>query len=250
MTTNKDFKHLVRARMAKTGESYTSARAKLIAKSASRQDGKAAEPMSAGLQVGRSADQPGPAALPPGRLADLAGMSDAKLKQATGCTWEKWVQALDHAKAHNWPHREIARYVREKFKTPSWWTQTVTVGYERIKGLREKGQQRDGGFEANKSRTFAAPVGKLYRAFNDKRVRSAWLPAVNLTIRSKTREKYMRITMPDQTSVAVGFYSKGAGKSQVAIQHGRFPDKAASERTKAFWGERLKALGEILSPAS
>ncbi|MEP7327425.1 MAG: hypothetical protein ABI836_15855 [Gemmatimonadota bacterium] len=173
-------------------------------------------------------------------------MSDAKVKEATGCNWEKWVQALDYAKAYTWPHREIASYVHEKFKTPSWWAQTVTVGYERIKGLREKGQKRDGGYEATKSKTFPAPIGKLYRAFNDKRIRQGWLPVADLTIRSKTRDKYMRITMPDQTSVAVGFSTKGAGKSQVAIQHGRFPDQAASERVKQFWGERLGVLGELL----
>ena len=225
MTTHKDFKRLVRRRMTKTGESYTSARAVLL----QRNGGRAGQ----GGQVGQTA-------------ADLAGMSDAKIKQATGCTWESWVKALDYAKAHTWSHREIAQYVREKFKTPNWWAQTVTVGYERIKGLREKGQRRDGGYEANKSKTVAAPIGKLYRAFNDKRVRQAWLPVVDLTIRSKTREKYMRITMPDQTSVQVGFYPKGAGKSQVAIQHGRLPDKAAAERVKEFWGERLGALGNLL----
>jgi hypothetical protein len=32
MPTNKDFKHLVRARMQKTGEAYTTARAKLLQK--------------------------------------------------------------------------------------------------------------------------------------------------------------------------------------------------------------------------
>ncbi|HEV8125065.1 MAG TPA: hypothetical protein VGP80_12515 [Gemmatimonadales bacterium] len=176
----------------------------------------------------------------------MAGMSDAKLEQATGCNWEKWVHALDYAKAYEWPHREIASYVRDKFKTPSWWTQTVTVGYERIKGLREKGQQRDGGFQANKSKTIAAPVGKLYRAFNDKRARQAWLPVSDLTIRSKTREKYMRITMADQTSVEIGFTAKGAARSQVAIQHGKLPDKATAERMKQFWGERLGVLGEVL----
>ena len=163
MTTHKDFKHLVRARMAKTGESYTSARAKLIAKVAGRQVGRSAEQQTAGRQGGKAAtqrsvsesavlppdrpavlpsDRPAVAVLLPDRLADLAGMSDAKLKAATGCDWASWVKALDYAGADNWPHREIARYVSEKFKTPSWWTQTVAVGYERIKGLRVKGQDR------------------------------------------------------------------------------------------------------------
>ena len=50
----------------------------------------------------------------------------------------------------------------EKYKVPGWWAQTVTVGYERIKGLRAVGQRRDGTFEANKSRTFAVPLARLY----------------------------------------------------------------------------------------
>lgn len=233
MTTNKDFKHLVRARMAKTGESYTAARSVLLMK-----DGRAA-----GRQGGNTTP---PAALPTGRLAALAGMSDTKVKAATGCDWSSWTKALDYAEAYNWPHREIARYLKEKFKTPDWWTQTVTVGYERIKGLRQKGQRRDGGFEASKSVTLPVPVGKLYRAFNDKRARSGWLPGVKLAIRTKTRDKSMRITWPDKTSVLVGFYAKGAGKSQVAVQHVGLADKDAVLRSKGYWGERFATLKEVL----
>src|SRR4051794_13050540 len=45
--------------------------------------------------------------------AKLAGRSDAVLKAKTGCTWERWVKALDHAQAYTWSHREIAKYVEE-----------------------------------------------------------------------------------------------------------------------------------------
>jgi hypothetical protein len=31
------------------------------------------------------------------------------------------------------------------------------------------------------------------------------------------------------------------------VQHGKLPDKAAAEKVKAFWGERLGALGEVLA---
>ena len=103
-------------------------------------------------------------------------MSDATIKAKTGCTWEQWVKALDRVEAHTWTHREIAKYVKEKFEIPGWWAQTVTVGYERIRGLREVGQRRDGTYEANKSRTFAVPVARLFDAFHDPRVRARWLP--------------------------------------------------------------------------
>ena len=72
----------------------------------------------------------------------------------------------------------------EKYKIPGWWAQTVTVGYERIKGLRAVNQRRDGTFEANKSRTFAVPVSRLFDAFHDPRVRARWLPDVKLTVRT------------------------------------------------------------------
>jgi hypothetical protein len=234
MPANKDFKRLVRGRMQKTGESYTTARAHLL-----KQKPAAAVPAAAGSSTAR------PAAVD---YAKLAGRSDAIIKERTGCTWERWVKALDHAQAYTWTHREIAKHVHEKYKVPGWWAQTVTVGYERIKGLRAVGQRRDGSFEATKSRTFSVPLVRLYRAFHDARTRARWLPGVDLTVRTATRGKSMRITWPDRTSVAVGFASRGAGKSQVAVQHEKLADRAAAARMKLYWGERFDALGDVLSP--
>jgi hypothetical protein len=179
--------------------------------------------------------------------AKLAGRSDAVLKAKTGCTWERWVKSLDHAQAYTWPHREIAKYVQEKYKVPGWWAQAVTVGYERIKGMRAIGQRRDGSFEATKSRTFAVPLVRLYRAFHDAPTRALWLPGVDLTVRAATRGKSMRITWPDRTSVAVGFASRGDAKSQVAVQHGKLADRAAATRIKQYWTERLEALEKVLA---
>ncbi len=227
MPTDKDFKRLVRGRMQKTGESYTTARAHL----------RKQEPTTAVAPAPSAAD-----------YAKLAGRSDAILKENTGCTWERWVKALDRAKAHTWPHREIAKYVHEKYKIPGWWAQTVTVGYERIKGLRAVGQRRDGSFEANKSKTFPVPLARLYQAFHSARMRARWLPGVALTVRIATPEKSMRITWPDRTSVVVGFEGKGPRKSLVALQHGKLPDRAAATRVKEYWTERLGALEGMLAP--
>ena len=224
MPANKDFKRLVRGRMQKTGESYTTARVHIL--------NKKPRPTSSPTRVDYAA---------------LAGMSDAAVKAKTGCNWERWVHALDYAGAHDWPHRDIAEYVHKKFKVADWWCQTVTVGYERIKGLRAIGQRRGGGFEASKSKTFAVPLGRLYRAWVDGRTRARWLPDIGLTVRTATRNKSMRITWPDQTSVQLGFIGKGPAKSQVAVQHGRLVDRAAATKMKAFWEERLQALGQVLA---
>jgi uncharacterized protein YndB with AHSA1/START domain len=222
--TDKDFKRLVRGRMQKTGESYTAARAQL-----------------------RRQTPAAPARPRPAEYARIAGKSDAILKERTGCTWERWVKALDRAKADTWSHREIAKHVMDKYKIPGWWAQTVTVGYERIKGLRAVGQRRDGSFEANKSKTFPVPVDRLYHAFHDGRTRARWLPGVDLTVRTATRDKSLRITWPDRTSLEIGFMSKGSGKSQVAVQHGKLPDRDSASRMKQYWAERLEDLGDLLS---
>jgi hypothetical protein len=227
MPANKDFKRLVRGRMQKTGESYTTARAHLRKQNAPRP----LEPSVTVADYGR-----------------IAGKSDAILKEKTGCTWERWVKALDRAKAHTWTHREIAKHVSEKYKIPSWWAQTVTVGYERIKGLRAVGQRRDGSFEASKSRTFPVSLPRLYGAFHDSRNRARWLPGVELMVRKATPEKSIRITWPDRTSVEVGFSSRGESKSQVALQHTKLPDRAAATRMKQYWADRLNALHEVLVP--
>ena len=217
MTENKDLKRIVRARMTKTGESYTAARAHIA---------KTPRPID---------------------YAKLAGMSSAVIQEKTGCTWEKWVKSLDYHGAERMSHRDIAKLVSEKYKVPSWWTQTVTVGYERIKGLRARGQRRDGTFEAGKSRTFNVPVQTLYDAWADARTRKRWLDGAEIKIRTATSPKSMRITWSDGNIIAVGFYPKGPDKSSVAVQHPKLPDRATADSLKKYWSERLDDLGRVLA---
>jgi hypothetical protein len=217
MTENKDLKRIVRARMTKTGESYTAARAHIA---------KTPRPID---------------------YAKLAGMSSAVIQEKTGCTWEKWVKSLDYHGAEKMSHRDIAKLVSEKYKVPSWWTQTVTVGYERIKGLRARGQRRDGTFEASKSRTFNVPVQTLYDAWADARMRKRWLDGAEIKIRTATSPKSMRITWSDGNIIAVGFYPKGPDKSSVAVQHPKLPDRATADSLKKYWSERLDDLGRVLA---
>jgi hypothetical protein len=187
--------------------------------------------------------------LPPAQPVDfakIAGMSDARLKEKTGCTWERWVWALDEVNAQAWPHPEIARYVHEKYKVPGWWAQTVTVGYERIRGLREKGQRRSGSWEAARSKTIAASVGTMFKAFKQPRLRSAWLPGLKVVVRTSVPNKSLRLTWEDGSSVEVYLVAKARSRGQVAIQHSRLPNRETANRMKAFWAEHLEALATQL----
>jgi uncharacterized protein YndB with AHSA1/START domain len=233
MPTNKDFKRLIRARMRKTGEAYTAARAQLM---------RLAERPAA--EAARAAEPP-PAPAPAIDYARLAGVSEAAVTKQTGCSWEKWVWALDRAGATEWSHRAIAEHVHTAYKVPDWWAQTVTVGYERIKGLRAIGQRRSGAFEATRSRSIAAPAAAVFRAFADARARRAWLPSVKLTVRKATPGRSVRITWDDGTSVEVWLTARG-GKTTTQVAHRKLTSQADAERRRAFWTDRLTALKEIV----
>jgi len=215
MPIQKDLKRLIRSRMKKTGEAYTAARLQLIKKKETPD------------------------------YAKLAGMSDASVSKATGRTWVQWVGQLDSIQAAEKPHREIVKHV-SSLGIPDWWSQMVTVGYERVRGLRERGQRRGGGYEASKSRTFPVSVEVLFDAWANARKRKKWLP-VKLAVRSATPHKYMRIRWSDDTPVQVGFLAKGGQKSSVAIQHEKLPSKSAAEEMKKTWSEQFDRLGEFLA---
>ena len=230
MPHNKDLKRLVRARMRKTGEAYTTARTHLLK-----------------TPRGKTVSETVLAAAKKVDYAALAGTSDATIKAKTGCTWERWVRALDYHGAKEMPHPDIAALVNEKYKIDGWWSQTVTVGYERIKGLRARGQRRDGTYEASKSRTFNVPVKSLFDAWANANVRRRWLNGASVKVRTATAPKSMRLDWADRSIIAVGFAAKGKSKSMVAVQHTKLPDRATADRLKEYWSGRLDTLGEVLS---
>ena len=260
MPRDKDLKRLVRARMEKTGESYTAARSRIVGKTpkkapTARGDDAAPESTVASASAAErthvsaaleETSEPATAQVQPADYAKVAGMKDDTLKLKTGCDWATWVYALDRRRAYEMSHREIADIVNQKYGVDGWWSQMVTVGYERIKKLRETGQRRGGAFEASKTRTFHVPVERLYDAWALKRQRRRWLTDGEAEVRSATRPKSMRLALEDGTSAVLWFVSKGDEKSSVSVQHMGLPDRAAIDRSKKLWGERLDALGELL----
>lgn len=239
MPRNKDLKRLVRGRMRKTGEAYTAALARIISKPKTAAVSKAAS-VSAPRATPASAAKPMD-------YAAVAGMSDEKLKAKTGCTWERWVYALDRRGAEQMSHRDIAALVNEKYKIDGWWSQAVTVGYERIKGLRARGQRRDGTYETSKSRTFNVPVTTLFYAWADASIRRGWLNGASVKVRTATAPKSMRLDWTGGGIIAVGFTAKAKSKSSVALAHTKLPDRETADRLKQYWSDRLDALNEVLS---
>jgi hypothetical protein len=237
MPREKDLKRLVRARMQKTGEAYTTARSHVL-----RKPRRNLTPATAPERLTTKPAGPDPKDFP-----TIAGMNDAAVREKTGRGWEEWVRTLDAHDAYTLPHAEIAKIISATYKVPSWWTQTVTVGYERIKGLRARGQQRNGTFGMTISRTFNVPVATLFDAWADAATRRRWLGATGVKVRTANRPKTMRLDWSDGTIIAVGFTAKGPGKSAVALDHGKLLDRDTAARLKQQWAEWLDALRTCLA---
>jgi hypothetical protein len=221
MTEHRSFKRLVRARMEKTGESYTAARANLL-----------------------SAEEPN------GTDGSALATSDKAIRQRTGRGWEEWFELLDEWGAADRTHREIARWVAAKqgVEPLAWNAQAVAGSYELVRGLRIVGEKSDG-FAITASKTVAVAVERLYDAFVDESLRKLWLPDGELRERTATKPKSARFDWGDsQTRVNVSFLAKGEAKSTAALEHRRLADAGEAERMKAYWRQRVAALKEVLEP--
>jgi hypothetical protein len=221
MTRQRSFKRLVRARMDKTGESYTAARTSLLAP---------------------KEEESKPAGRPP------LATSDEAIRRRTGRGWEEWFDLLDEWGAAERTHREIARWVAEQQGVVplAWDAQAVAGSYERARGLRAVGEHPDG-FAITATKTVAVPVERLYEAFVDESVRKRWLPEDQLRERTATAPRSARFDWGDGTTrVNVTFLAKGEAKSTAALQHVRLADAEEAERVKAMWRERVATLKEVL----
>lgn len=272
MTHQRTFKARVRSRMAKTGESYTTARRQLLARAQATEPAAPADlttpaepttpvpttpvpaapapaaPISpaTGPAAGSVPDHAGPAATETGPAEQTERISDALLSERTGRAWAQWFALLDEWGGTGRTHTEIARWLVTTHEVPGWWAQTVTVGYEQARGLRAPGQRRGGGFSANGSRTVAVPVRRLFDAFADDALRRRWLPE-DVRVRTATAPKSFRADWADgSTRIVVGFAAAGESKSRVAVQHEKLADAEQAARLKAYWRERLAALKQLL----
>lgn len=225
MTEAKARKRAVRTRMAKTGERYTTARSQLLAK--------------------RSLPSKPPGRQLPPRVAEPT-VSDEAVKKATGCDWDRWFWALDAANATSKSHREIAAYISEQWGVDGWWAQTVTLGYERARGMRAPHQRPDG-FNVSVSKTFPVDADGLFRAFTDPRERSWWLEPGTLRTRTSQPGRTARFDVRDGARLHAYFTPKGAAKAAVHLDVERLPDADAVEEARAFWKERLARLGDTIS---
>lgn len=216
MTKQENFKHRIRARMVKTGERYSAARAALLAEAANR-SGRTwvAEPE----------------------------FSDGAVQEATGRGWDEWCDAIDAGPDFEGDHTAIAAYLRDELSVDAWWSQSITVGYERITGLRLPYQRADGTFTAGRSATITLDAAGLRSALFDDADRADLFPGYTTELLSRSTAKAIRISIGPGVA-HFGIDERGDGRVKVSIDHRKLPTFDDVAEWKFYWGEWLDAAGE------
>ena len=177
----------------------------------------------------------------------VAPVSDEAVRGRTGRTWAEWMRVLDRADAREWTHAEIAKHLAASHRVSSWWSQMITVGYERMLGRRVRNQRSDG-YSISVSRTLEAPAAAVFRAFHDAGRRARWLGATRFTIRTARAPRTLRVTWEDGRShLLVTCTPKGTARCVVEVEHTRLASASAAARMKTRWARLLGRLRDSIA---
>jgi hypothetical protein len=189
-------------------------------------------------------------ASPPAIDVSLFPCGDAAIRAATGKDWSEWLTLLDAtgAAAQQLDHARMLELVMQSLPdSAGWWGQMVAVGYERVRGLREKHESCSGEFQATLSKTFAVPLFAAFAAWADAALREHWLDAPGLDFTKLNAGKNIRARWPDGSLIDIRFNATGPDKVQIVVDTMKLSDAEAVQKAKAFWQSQFEKLGQYLS---
>ena len=243
MTRARALKQVIRARAAKTGERYTTARRHVL----------------------RELNQKAPAArvAPAAPASAKPTMSEAAFVKRTGHGLAHWFAVLDTFGAVEKGHTAAVRHLYDDHKVDGWYGQSIVVSYERARGVRVANQRCDGAFEVSASKTVTATAKQLAKAFTDARVRDSWIadapPELAAALVKGLSDKKSKgvVIRPDglvryrykwdDTTVQCYMSPKAGGKMIVSVQHMKLPNSDAVDTYRTQWKTALSALASHFS---
>jgi len=235
MTRAAKLKKQIRARAAKTGESYTAARRQHLRRVT-------------------------PAVPAPATRTSAGGLSDERCRSATGRSLADWYGLLDAFDALSRGHTAAARHLREDHGVAPWYSQGITVAYERARGARAPNQKASGLFAVAVTRIVPASQDEALAAIADRARRRAWLAGADLSL-ARALEAGLRergfthrrsgtahlLYRSGRSRVAIDVDALPDGRSRVAVTSGRLESPAAVAGAREAWRTALDGLKRHLS---
>jgi hypothetical protein len=252
MTRARALKQVIRARAAKTGERYTTARRHILR--------ELNQP-----PAGRAEDKPLPAKTIPAVAQAKGGLSDAKTIEKTGHDLAHWFDVMDRFGGVDKGHTALTEHLYEKYEVPGWYCQGIVVAYERARGKRVMNQKCDGSFEVSVSKVIGAKVPALVKALSDAKKRKLWSPqadpglvkALEAGLKSAKSKGFVmkpngearyRYKWEDVT-VQFNLYPKGPGKTSIVASTQNLPGPESIEPYRALWKTAFGAIAQTVTAA-
>lgn len=238
MTRARALKQVIRARAAKTGERYTTARRHILRELNDKPDNTPAPP----------------------KKTTKGAISAALSLKRTGHDLAHWYAVLDKFGAIEKGHTAAARHLHETHGVDGWYSQGITVSYERERGVRGVNQRRDGAWEVSVSKTITATTQQLVKAFTNARKRNQWIseadPQLVAAMTDGLADKKSKgwVVRPDGLArfrykwdgaiVQLYAYPKPGGKIALTVQHTKLVDAGAVTKYRAQWKATLGHLAD------
>ena len=253
MTRARALKTIIRARAAKTGERYTTARRHVLSE---------LRPVAAvrtpPVPTSAPAEVPAAAAAP---ARTKGGLSDAKAREKTGHGMDHWFGVLDRFGGTAKGHTALARHLYDEHGVPGWYSQGITVAYERARGARAVNQRCDGEYEVSVSKVVSATTAGVIDALTDARQRKRWakdvdgelVTAMAAGVAGPGAKKV--VVRPDgqgrfrykwgDTTVQLYLLPKPGNKVSVVATNSKQADAAMVEARRTLWRQALDALAQM-----
>lgn len=259
MTRARALKDIIRARAAKTGERYTTARRHVLN---SRQS-----PAVAPEARRAAALRPNPTGAPPATApAAKGGVSDAKSREKTGYPLDHWFGVLDRFGGPEKGHTALARHLATEHKVDGWYAQGITVAYERARGVRAPNQRRDGDYEVSVSKVLTATVADVLAALTEPSLRKRWSKTADESVLKRlfssldTPSSRGVVVRPDgqgryrykwgDTTVQFYLLPRPGGKLSLVVSNSGLPTAAMVDERRAQWRTTLDALARLYAPST
>ena len=181
--------------------------------------------------------------------ARVTDISDEAVRRATGRDWSQWFTAMDGLGGDD--HTERARRLAEAHPELSgWWCQSVTVQYERARGLRAR-HETSTGFQVSVQRTVAGSLADVWAVVLDGLVPGAeWAEGAEWEVEGVRVE--VRIVREGQLRF---WWHGGSGRSTVVVtaeglgertvvrvQHEGLASRGEVEAMRGWWRKALERV--------
>ena len=185
-------------------------------------------------------------------------------EKATGKTLASWFSLLDGKNAGELSHKEIASLLQGEYDVSEWWSQTITVEYEKHIGRRVLGETADGLFQLGVSRTCNAGAEELWDSICSSDFFAGITGENNISVihetlsgstkdgleygittfvpPSRLRMKYKLPEWDTHSILQIRITPKTEKKSTVSFHQEKLPSRESREMLKQQWAGLLSSL--------